>query len=287
MVYSEIQDTTRIPEASEVGMIVGIDIGSTTTKAVAIESRNVVRKMKTKAADAVTSATGVLGKLTMEGGLGIKDIERIAITGVGATKIRDKIFGIPTEAVGEITAIGRGGMFLSGRDEVLIANIGTGTAIIEARGGRIAHIGGTGVGGGTIAGLAKEMLNTSSFSSIMALAEKGDLSRVDLLIGDIAESGLGFLGGDVTAANFGKMADGVGREDIALGLINLAYQVIGMLSVFAARSAGLDSVVVTGKGSGNALGQKVLKGITALYKTEFSFPEDAEFATAIGAAIGN
>jgi len=285
VLYSLIAGGEAAFEPPEGIMIVGIDIGSTTTKAVAIESGRVARKMKTRAADAVTSATGVLGKLTMEGGLGISDIERISITGVGAAKIREDIFGIPTKSVGEITAIGRGGMFLSGRDEVLIANIGTGTAIIEARGGRIAHIGGTGVGGGTIAGLAKQMLNTSSFSSIMALAEKGHLGRVDLLIGDIAESGLGFLGGDVTAANFGKMTDGAGREDIALGLINMTYQVIGMLSVFAARSAGLDSVVVTGKGSGNALGQKVLAGITDLYKTEFSFPEDAEFATAIGAAI--
>jgi len=141
------------------------------------------------------------------------------------------------------------------------------------------------VGGGTIIGLSKILLNTSDFKNIMDLAAKGSLNQVDLTIQDIAETSISFLREDATAANFGKMLDTATREDIALGIINMVFQVIGMLSVFAARSKNKKSVVVTGNGSNNEIGKVVLNGITELYGTHFEFPEDAEFSTAIGAAL--
>ncbi len=72
-------------------MIIGIDIGSTTTKAVSIEDGRLTRKVKTKAADAVTAATGALGKIVLENGIKMSDIEKIKITGAGASKIKDNI----------------------------------------------------------------------------------------------------------------------------------------------------------------------------------------------------
>jgi type II pantothenate kinase len=65
----------------------------------------------------------------------------------------------------------------------------------------------------------------------------------------------------------------------------MAYQVIGMLSVFAARSRGIDSVIVTGSGSHNPIGQKILGGITRMHSIAFEYPEDAEYTTAIGAGL--
>ena len=44
-------------------MIIGIDIGSTTTKAVSLEEGKITKKLKTRAEDAVTSATGAFGKM--------------------------------------------------------------------------------------------------------------------------------------------------------------------------------------------------------------------------------
>ncbi len=108
-------------------MIIGIDIGSTITKAVSIEDGKVTRKIKTKALDAVTAATGAFGKIVLENGIKISSVERIEITGAGASKIKDDIFGIPTGRVNEIEAIGIGGMFLSGMNNIIITNIGTGT----------------------------------------------------------------------------------------------------------------------------------------------------------------
>ena len=266
-------------------MIIGIDVGATTTKAVSIEDGKLTRKVKIKASDAVTAATGAFGKIVLENKIAINVITGIRITGVGAPKIKNDIFGIPTSVVNEITAIGTGGMFLSGMDNIVIANIGTGTAIIEANERGISHFGGSGVGGGTIIGLAKKLLPTAEFAGIINLAQTGDLSRVDLLLEDIMETDISFLNKETTVANFGKMSDDAGNEDIALAIINMVYQVIGMLSVFAARAKNIKQVIVTGNGSDNKLGQKVLAGITGMYGIEFVYPIDAEYTTAVGAGL--
>jgi type II pantothenate kinase len=266
-------------------MIIGIDIGSTTTKAVSIDPEGKIRKIKTKAEDAVTSATGALGKMIMENNIKMGDIEQILITGAGASKLNNNLFGIPTAKVDEITAIGIGGMFLSGKDNIVIANIGTGTVIIEASKERISHMGGSGVGGGTILGLAKKLIATSDFNGIMKQAEQGEINRVDLLMEDITDMDLSFLTRSATASNFGKMLDSARNEDIARGLLNMVYQVIGMLSVFAARVKNTDRVIITGNGSDNPLGKQVLAEISEMYKIIFEYPADAAYTTAIGAGL--
>nr|AGS51590.1 pantothenate kinase acetyl-CoA regulated-like protein [uncultured bacterium contig00010] len=266
-------------------MIIGIDIGSTTTKAVSIEDGKLTKYIKTRASDAVTAATGAFGKMILENGIKINSIEKIKITGAGASKIKDDIFGIPTGRVDEIEAIGIGGMFLSGMKNTIITNIGTGTVIIEAGDRGISHFGGSGVGGGTILGLAKKLLPTSEFSSIVELAKTGKLNQVDLLLGDITDTSISFLNGESTASNFGKMLDTAGAGDIALAIINMVYQVIGVLSVFAARAKGTNRVIVTGNGSKNQVGQNVLSVISSLYGVEFIYPKHAEYTTAVGAGL--
>ncbi|GHU44440.1 type II pantothenate kinase [Spirochaetia bacterium] len=266
-------------------MIIGIDIGSTITKAVSIENRKVLKKVKSKASDAVTSGAGALGKLMLENNINIRDIEKIIITGAGASKIKNNIFDIPTEKIDEFTAIGTGGMFQVKRDNIVITNIGTGTVLIHAKKDEITHLGGSGVGGGTILGLSKKLLQSTTFNDIMAMAKAGNIDQVDLLLEDIMDSELSFLGRDATAANFGKVLDGAKQEDFALAILNMVYQVIGMLSVFAARSKNTDSVVVTGSGSDNPIGKKVLSVITKMHGISFEFPPDADYTTAIGAGL--
>ncbi|MBN2667370.1 MAG: pantothenate kinase [Bacteroidales bacterium] len=265
-------------------MVIGIDIGSTTTKVAAMNGGTDIIKMKTRAVDAITSATGAFGKLLVENHLNLSSIERINITGVGAPKIPGNLFGITTNRIDEMTAIGTGGRYLAKKDRIIISNIGTGTAILEVDNGRITHLGGTGVGGGTIIGLAREMLNTSDFDTIMSYAAMGNVRNVDLHIGDIAESNIGFLNKEYTASNFGKVVETATKEDLAAGILNLTFQVIGMVSVFAAKSKNNDTVVVTGNGSNNVIGQKILASISKMYNIHFEFPADAEYATAIGAA---
>ena len=75
--------------------------------------------------------------------------QRIALTGVGASYIDDDIYGIPTEKVEEFTAVGVGGLALSGQDRAVVVSMGTGTAFIWAEKGKpVRHLCGSGVGGG-------------------------------------------------------------------------------------------------------------------------------------------
>jgi type II pantothenate kinase len=111
------------------------------------------------------------------------------------------------------------------------------------------------------------------------------LKQVDLLLEDIMDTNISFLNKEATAANFGKMSDNAGSGDIALAVINMVYQVIGTLSVFAARARNTSRVIVTGNGSGNHIGQKVLAAITTMYGIEFVYPENAEYTTAAGAGL--
>jgi type II pantothenate kinase len=235
--------------------------------------------------DEVTSAAGAFGKMIVENNIRMDKIRKIMITGVGAAKIKNDLFGISTGVIDEFRAIGIGGMFLAGRENIIITNIGTGTAIIDARKDAISHLGGSGVGGGTILGLAKKLLSMSDFNSIMELASQGRLNQVDLLMEDIMETDMSFLNKETTASNFGKMLDSAQNADIALGIVNMVFQVIGMLSVFAAKSKNTDEVVVTGNGSGNLIGKKTFGMITELYHIHFEYPDDAEYTTAIGAGL--
>jgi type II pantothenate kinase len=99
------------------------------------------------------------------------------------------------------------------------------------------------------------------------------------------DTNISFLNKEATAANFGKMSDNAGSGDIALAIINMVYQVIGMLSVFAAKARNTSRVIVTGNGSGNLIGQKIFTAITGMYGIEFMYPEDAEYTTAVGAGL--
>jgi type II pantothenate kinase len=170
---------------------------------------------------------------------------------------------------------------------IIITNIGTGTVIIKAGDAGISHFGGSGVGGGTILGLAKKLLPTTEFSDIIDLAKNGKINQVDLLLGDITDTGISFLKEESTASNFGKMLDTATPGDIAFAIINMVYQVIGIHSVFAARAGNTSRVIVTGNGSDNQIGQKVLIDISSMYGIEFIYPEYAEYTTAIGAGLSS
>ena len=64
--------------------------------------------------------------------------------------------------------------------------MGTGTSFVLCDGDDMRHIGGIGVGGGTLAGLSRLLLNTSDIKQVASFAMQGDVQNVDLLIGDIS-----------------------------------------------------------------------------------------------------
>jgi len=172
-----------------------------------------------------------------------------------------------------------------GRGESLVVSLGTGTAFVRA--GRLGcvHIGGSGVGGGTLAGLSFHVFHENDPSAMERLAKKGDLSKVDLMISDICTNEVGALPSHITASNFGKITSGTEKEDIALGLLNMVFQTIGMLSVFALRNDTVKDVVLTGSLANMSIASQVMRVVEEISDVKFFIPENATFATAIGAAL--
>lgn len=267
------------------GLIVGLDIGGTTTKIIGYENGSLCGFVRVQASDPFTSASGGLGKFLNVIGRDLRDVEMIHATGVGASQLGGDIFGCPTRIVPEFDCVGLGGLYLAGLDQAIVVSMGTGTSIVAARGKKVEHVIGSGVGGGTLQGLAERMLNIHEFETISDLAGRGDLGMVDLTIGDITTVDIPGLTADATASNFGKLEDLAQPEDIAAGIVNMVFQSVGTASVLAARLKRLDKIVITGNLSQVPFGKTILDGFSRLYNVSFLIPEHAEFATAVGASL--
>ena len=267
----------------------GIDIGGSTTKIVGLrEDASLISALRVKADDPLTSLYGALGNFVASNHLSLQDIGKIALTGVGSSCVEGDIYGIPTVRVEEFTAVGVGGLHLAGQDRAVVVSMGTGTAFIHAvRGQEYRHLGGSGVGGGTLHGLCSRLCDVRQFGLIRKLAGQGDLKKVDLAVNTITQRGYSTLPGDVTAANFGDLSDDAGPGDLALGVINMIFQTIGTVAVFACRSCQCDTAVLTGYMTTLDQLRPCISLLTRLHGTKFIIPENAAYATAIGAALSS
>ena len=183
--------------AHGLGLVLGIDVGGSTTKIVGLDKAGECKGMlQVDASDQVTSALGAFGKFIATYNLRISDINKIVLTGVGASYLEGGIYDIPTTRLDEFIAIGLGGLKMAALPSAIIASVGTGTAIVRATPDGIRHLGGSGVGGGTLRGLAERFAGMHSFASLTTLAEKGDLSQIDLRLGDISREKIGNLPAD-------------------------------------------------------------------------------------------
>ena len=269
------------------GVILGIDIGGSGTKIVGLrKDGSVIDMLRIKAEDSLTSLYGALGNFLATHSLALTDLDRIVLTGVGAADAHGDIYGVPTVRVAEFPAVGTGGLALSGKERAVVVSMGTGTAFIWAeKNGEVRHLAGSGVGGGTLAGLSSLILGTRQFSQIRKLACEGDLSRVDLTIGEISRGKVGTLPPEATAANFANLSEDATHADLALGLVNMVLQSIGTMCVFACESCSAKTVVLTGALAMLPQAPGIFDLFTRLYGIEFIIPENATFATAIGAAL--
>ena len=267
------------------GIVIGLDVGGSTTKIVGIRDGKSIGHEIVKATDPVTSAFGALGKFIDSHHLHITDISKLMITGVGASFPTGDLLGIKTTRVQEFLATGLGGLHLSGLSHAVVVSMGTGTAFVEAQEDKVRHIIGSGVGGGTVLGLSSSLLNVRDFDVLTELASGGHLNKVDLSISDISNIEIPGLPMSTTASNFGKMTDDVTRADLALGIFNLVFQSIGTMAVLAARNVGLTDVVFTGQMTRVSQCSALFNVFSDLYRVRFIVPEHSEFATAIGAAM--
>ena len=267
------------------GIIIGIDVGISTTKIVGIKNNKVSAPIRITAADPITSLYGAFGKYLHDNDIELKDVDHVMLTGVGAAYIDQPIYGLPTSKSQEFIADGLGARFESKLDHTIVVSMGTGTSFVKCDGDEMKHIGGIGVGGGTLAGLARIMLNTSDIAQVASLAKQGNIRNIDLTIGDISAQPLPGLPMDTTASNFARAQSDATKEDIAAGIIKMVLQSIGSAAWLASLGSDIRDFVLIGNLSLLPQCKEVFPALENLYDIRFHIPKYSQYCTAIGAAL--
>ena len=267
-------------------IVIGIDVGISTTKIVGVNADGVViSPIRIKATDPITSLYGAFGKYLHDNRVRFEDVEHVMLTGVGAAYIDEDIYGLPTSKSEEFVADGLGARYESKLDRMIVVSMGTGTSLVKCEGDDIRHIGGIGIGGGTLAGLSRIMLKTDDIKQIAALAMEGDITKINLLIGDISAHPLPGLPMSATASLFSNAKANATREDIAIGLIHMVLQSIGSGSILSSLGSGIKDFVMIGNLTLLPQCREVYSAMEKLYGVHFRIPKYSEFCTAIGAAL--
>ena len=90
----------------------------------------------------------------------------------------------------------------------LLVNIGSGVSMIKVSGPQqYERIGGTSLGGGTLWGLLSLLTGARTFDEMLRLADHGDNTAVDMLVGDIYGTDYSKIGlkSSTIASSFGKV----------------------------------------------------------------------------------
>ena len=127
------------------GIVIGIDVGGSTTKIVGINRGKIQSPMFITAADPVTSLFGAFGKYIYDNGIQLSDVEQVMLTGVGSAFVDSPLYGLPTRKTDEFIANGLGARHATDIDRLIVVSMGTGTSFVKIDGDKVQHIGGWGL----------------------------------------------------------------------------------------------------------------------------------------------
>ena len=270
--------TVSVPP-SVVGSWAGIDAGATLCKVCSFSHPDALQTVSFDSGD----LEGVHRTLDAWG------LKKVAATGGGASEIANSR-GLEVQIVSEFDAWAHGARLLAAREGLavppdhLVVSLGTGTSILLAReAAQPVRIGGSALGGGTLLGLAKLLLEVDSFREVVDLAQRGDRRRVDLLVGDVYPSGSAPLAADLNAASFAKLES---REppDIAHALCGLIGENIALIAAQLARQHGVETIFYCGSTlDRNGPLQKILIGTAGMAGVKPELIESGAYAGAVGA----
>ena len=142
-------------------VVLGIDLGSSTTKIVGLRpDGSVVSMLRVRAEDQLTGLYGALGNYLASNGLELGDVKRVVLTGVGASFVKGPIFGLPTCQVDEFSASSAGALALSDQSKGIVVTMGTGTAFLWAeKNGTVRHLCGSYILVGHLAGISRRLVD--------------------------------------------------------------------------------------------------------------------------------
>ena len=255
-------------------LVLGVDIGASTTKLALVKGGRCIKALRVPDGQKLEEALAEFGTA---------GVRRVALTGVGASFITQDIGGIATVHVDEFLALSRGATKLAKNNNCLVVSVGTGTSFTRATPIRSWHVGGSGMGGATLKGLAESLCGIADMNELQTLAAQGDLGKVDLQLQDVSQGSLSNLLPTSTVANMAKASGD--KADLAAGLCNLIFQNIGIMAAFAVAKHLTRTVVLVGTITDWPIAAGSLGDVAALHKVHFITPNHAPFATAIGAAM--
>jgi type II pantothenate kinase len=266
-------------------MEVAIDFGASNTDAVARGGDGELRRWTV--ASQGRPSVELIRAVLAAADIAAAELTGLAVTGGDQSGLPEQLAGIAIQRIPEVQAIGRGGLAAAGLMAAAVVSAGSGTAVIAARPEGCQHISGTGVGGGTLLGLARLLIGTAEPQIIDALARAGNHAGVNLTIGDVVgEEAIGSLPADTTAVNFGKLARQAltpSRPDMAAAIVNLVGQVIAVVSINAARSQQFEDIIVIGHLVDLASVRTTIEQVGGFYGARIHVPAYCGYATALGA----
>ncbi|HET7615390.1 MAG TPA: type II pantothenate kinase [Bacillales bacterium] len=216
---------------------------------------------------------------------------KMCITGGKAAELASRL-SFHLERQDEFQATCLGAIYLmkeqntNASDRFVLANVGTGTSIHVVNGEKFWRASGTGVGGGTFVGLSALLTGEDDFEKLVELAEKGDRSKLDLLVKDIYTMTDSQISGNLTASNFGKADSSVesGAADRVAAVLKMVAETVILLSTQACDRYETDTVVFIGSTFHNhPLMRETVKSYEKMAGKKVVFLQNGHMSGAVGA----
>jgi len=267
--------------------VIGIDAGGTLTKVAYINEQHEMDFVVFPSNDFSQVKTWIESR---------PHIEEIGLTGGRTKQLLDVLKTMKSiQYLVEFEATFKGVKYLLKKnghqvENAIISNIGTGTSIHYLDGESHVRVGGTGVGGGTLTGLATIMTGISDFDQITSNAAVGSREGIDLFVKDIFKGMEPPIEGHLTASNFGNVNILENAEhktkDLLATIQGLVGEVITTLSIQFAEGKNCDSIIYIGSTlTNNEHLKQVIANYTILKKHTPIFLNDCGFTGAIGALL--
>ena len=258
---------------------IGIDFGITNSDVVISSNNNFSYKSLRSEKNIHLSLKNIIKSIQED-----SKIESISVTGGKHLDLPDNFDGQKIVKKNEIDCIGTGAKRLSQLDSnFLVLSCGSGTACVGFENETATHLGGTGLGGGTIRGLCKLAVQIDDPDEIDDLSKKG--SQIgDYTLKDVISGPIGNLPEDSIAVHVGNldMIEKLEKEDICRSVIYLVATNIARLAAATAVAAKLNKIVVVGRSPNYFLYKEILTKWIEFSGLEVTFPKNGEFATALG-----
>jgi len=271
--------------APATGAQLGVDVGASLVK-MAIRGRDGTLEMRAFSRTELAQIPDEVAALAPDS---------VGLTGGGGAELVERL--PPGASIeNEFSAWGAGSrtMFRRGGgdplpDRFLLVSVGTGTSAILVTADAADRVGGTALGGGTVAGLSAALVGTADPAELAGLAAAGDRARVDLQVADVYPVGERPLLGEINAASFAKLAlkpEGPKPEpgDLVRAIMGLVGENIALICGGLAVFSKVDRIIYGGTTlDDNPVIGDLLRAIAPAHGCTASILPDGAFTGAVGA----